>query len=373
MKTQIDIKDLTPPEIRFRDPALAPIWDKVINSARLSKSDGLTLIQTPDLLGLGRMADFAKQKVSGNNVYFVLNVQINATNLCVLSCKFCDFAAKVGDDHAYEFSIDEILEMIHPDMDEMHMTGGHHPTLPFEWYEELLQTVGRERPRVQIKAFTAAEIDYFHKRFKLSEDEVFDRLIEAGLQSMPGGGAEVFSERVRRLLFRGKCSAHRWMEIHHMAHRKGLPSNATLLYGHIETLEERIDHLIFLREGQDVTGGFLCFIPLEYQTGTTMLVQRQAPPADDLRMLATSRLMLDNIPHIKSYWVMSGAETAAIGLNFGADDLDGTIGKERIAHAALAASPFGLERDKMASMVNDAGRIAIARDALYGTIKVYDN
>ncbi len=361
--------DVPNPAIRFVDPNLMPIWEKVIGDQRLSKADGMTMMSSPDILSLGRMADFAKRRISGDKVYYVLNVQVNATNICVLSCKFCDFAAKTGDDHAYEMSYDEILDTIHPEMDEMHMTGGHHPTLPFEWYEELLRVVRRERPNVQIKAFTAAEIDYFCKRFKLSEDEVFDRLVDAGLHSMPGGGAEVFSDRVRRLLFRGKVDRHRWMEIHQMAHRRGIRSNATLLYGHIETVEERIDHLIFLRQGQDETGGFLAFIPLEYQLGTTLLVDRGATAIDDLRMLAVSRLMLDNVPHIKSYWVMTGAETAAIGLNFGADDLDGTIGTERIAHAALAASPLGLERASMAQMVRDAGRMPIARNALYAEIE----
>lgn len=359
------------PKIRFSDQSLIPIWEKVVGAERLDRGEGMTLLETPDLLALGRMADFAKRRISGDKVFFVLNVQVNPTNICVLSCKFCDFAAKPGDDHAYEMSYDQILETIHPDMDEMHMVGGHHHTLPFEWYEELLRTVRRERPNVQIKAFTVAEIDYFCKRFKLSEEEVFDRLIDAGLQSMPGGGAEVFSDRVRKLLFRGKVDRHRWMELHHMAHRKGLRSNATLLYGHIETLQERIDHLIFLREGQDETGGFLAFIPLEYQLGTTRLVERGATAIDDLRMLAVSRLMLDNLPHIKSYWIMTGAETSAIGLNFGADDLDGTIGQERIAHAALASSPLGLEREAMAQIIRDAGRLPVARNALYREVGTF--
>ena len=189
------------PQIRFGDQDLIPIWEKVVAAERLDGGDGMTLLETPDLLALGRMADFAKRRISGDKVFFVLNVQVNPTNICVLSCKFCDFAAKPGDDHAYEMSYDQILETIHPGMDEMHMVGGHHHTLPFEWYEELLRTVRRERPNVQIKAFTVAEIDYFCKRFKLSEEEVFDRLIDAGLQSMPGGGAEVFSDRVRKTAF----------------------------------------------------------------------------------------------------------------------------------------------------------------------------
>ncbi len=360
------------PAIRFQDPALGPIWEKSQRGQRLSEQDGLTCLATRDVIGLGRIADAAARRLSGDRVYFTFNVHINPTNVCVLSCKFCDFAAKVGDNHAYEYSIDEIIGQIHPELHEVHMVGGHHPTIPFEWYEDLLRAIKAERPTVQIKAFTAAEIDYFHKRFKLADREVLERLIDAGLDSMPGGGAEVFSERVRRELFRGKAGADRWIEIHHLAHSMGIRSNATLLYGHIETHQERVRHLMRLREAQDESGGWLCFIPLEYQLGTTLLVDRQASPIDDLRTLATSRLMLDNFPHIKAYWVMSGEETASIGLNFGADDLDGTIGTERIAHAALAASPLGLERDRMVRLIRSADKIPVERNATYDVVKVYD-
>ena len=357
---------------RLRDPALEPIWEKVQAGVRLDLNKGLHCLGTRDLLGLGQIADWAARQKSGDRVFFTLNVQVNPTNICVLACKFCDFAAKVGDAHAYEHSIEQILEQIHPEVHEVHMVGGHHPTIPFEWYEDLLRTIKRERPSVQIKAFTAAEIDYFHKRWKISEREIFERLLAAGLESMPGGGAEVFSERVRHLLFRGKAGADRWMEIHHLAHSMGIRSNATLLYGHIETHEERVEHLIRLREGQDASGGFLCFIPLEYQLGTTNLTPRQASALDDLRMLATARLMLDNFPHIKAYWVMSGEDTASIGLNFGADDLDGTIGTERIAHAALAASPLGLARERLVQLIRSAGKVPVERNATYEVVRVYD-
>jgi aminodeoxyfutalosine synthase len=359
------------PCIRFRDPALESIWGKVQSGVRLNKEDGLTLFNTDDLLSLGRIADFAARRISGNNVYFVLNVHINPTNICVLSCKFCDFAAKKGDAHAYEMSIEDILDRIHPELNEVHIVGGHHPDIPFEWYEELLGTINRERPNVQIKAFTAPEIDFFSKRWKLSEDEVFDRLAAVGHRSLTGGGAEVFSERVRRILFRGKVGAKRWFEIHAMAHARGLRSTATMLYGHIESLEERVIHLMRLREAQDHSGGFTCFIPLEYQLGTTNLVSRHASPLDDLRVLAVSRLMLDNIPHIKAYWVMSGESTAAIGLNFGADDMDGTIGEEKIAHAAHANSPLGIARDQIARLIEDAGKTPVLRDAVYEEMKAY--
>ncbi len=354
------------PEIRFRDTALAPIWAKVQAGARLDEADGLALFATTDVLNLGRMADFAARRVSGDRVYYVLNVHVNPTNICVLSCEFCDFAAKEGDDHAYVMSVEDILARIHPDVNEVHVVGGHHPALPFEWYEDLLRTIQKERPKVQIKAFTAPEIDFFARRWKLSIDEVFDRLAAVGHVSLTGGGAEVFSERVRRILFRGKIPAERWLEIHEMAHARGLRSTATMLYGHVETLAERVTHMVRLREAQDRSGGFTCFIPLEYQLGTTQLVARPVSPLDDLRMLAVSRLMLDNIPHIKAYWVMSGEETAAIGLNFGADDLDGTIGEERIAHAAEADSPLGMARERMENLIRDAGKEPVERDAVYG-------
>ena len=359
-------------DLVFRDPELIPIWEKTLRCERLSEADGLTCLGTYDVLGLGRIADEVARRKSDDRVYFTFNVHVNPTNVCVLSCKFCDFAAKVGDDHAYEYSIEEIIEQIPPGVHEVHIVGGHHPTIPFEWYEDLLRTIKVERPSVQIKAFTAAEIDYFHKRFKIAEAEVLERLIASGLDSMPGGGAEVFSERVRRELFRGKAGADRWIELHLLAHSLGLRSNATLLYGHIETYTERVQHLIRLREAQDESGGWLCFIPLEYQLGTTRLVPRQASPLDDLRVLATSRLMLDNFPHIKAYWVMTGEDTASIGLNFGADDLDGTIGTERIAHAALAPSPLGLERERIVRLVRSAGKIPVERNATYDVVKVYE-
>lgn len=366
----LDLKERTAEN--FRDPALGRVWDKVVAERRLSREDGLAMLQTQDLLGLGQIAGHASRSVSGDRAYFVLNVHINPTNICVLSCSFCDFAARKGDSHAYEHSVEDILNSIHPELREVHIVGGHHPDWPFEWYENLLRTIKMERPGVQIKAFTAAEIDYFNKRWKLSDREIFERLIEAGLHSMPGGGAEVFSERVRSELFRGKCGADRWIEIHSLAHSMGIRSNATMLYGHIETLAERVEHLIRLREAQDESGGYLCFIPLEYQVGTTKLVERHTSPIDDLRTLATSRLMLDNFPHIKSYWVMTGESTASIGLNFGADDLDGTIGQERIAHAALAASPLGIARDRMIDLIRDAGKVPVERDATYNVERVFD-
>ena len=360
-------------ELNLSDKRLFPIWDKVQAGERLSSSEGVILLATDDLAGVGRMADFAKKRVTGDKVYFVLNRHVNPTNICVLSCKFCDFAKKPGEKDAYEMSIDEILDHVDDDIHEIHIVGGHHPTWPFEYYVEMVKAIKEKAPHVQIKGFTASEIDYFQRRWKVSPEESLAILKEAGLQSMPGGGAEVFSSRVHKILLPGKANADRWAEIHKTAHRMGIPTNCTLLYGHIESFEERIEHLIRLRNIQDETGGFLAFIPLEYQVGMTKLRPRHTPPMDDLKMIAAARLMLDNIKYIKSYWVMLGAATASIGLNFGANDLDGTIGKERIAHAALAESPAGQARESMASSIRDARRSPVERDALYNEIKVYDH
>jgi aminodeoxyfutalosine synthase len=360
------------PDIDFSDPALAPMWEKVRTGRRLNADDGLRLFETDDLLGLGRMADFVKRRRCGDRVYFVVNRQVNPSNVCVLSCSFCDFGRKWGEEGAYEMSLDQILGLIDDEMHEVHIVGGHHPDWPFERYEEMLRAIHDRFPKVQLKAFTASEMDFFSKRFKLPVETVLARLKAAGLQSMPGGGAEVFSARLRKLLFPGKAGARRWLEIHRLAHRMGIKSNCSLLYGHVETYDERVRHLLLLRELQDETEGFLAFIPLEYQTGDTNLVPRQASAMDDLKTIAVSRLLLDNIPHIKAYWVMIGEETASMALHFGASDLDGTIGQERVAHAARAQSPAGLARERIIRLIRDAGKTPVERDALYDAVRVYD-
>jgi aminodeoxyfutalosine synthase len=309
----------------------------------------------------------------GDQVFFVINRYINPTNVCVLSCKFCDFAKKKGEAGAFEHSIEDMLAMIKDGVREVHIVGGHHPDWPFEYYERLIEAIHAQHPRVQIKAFTAAEIDYFWRRWKIEPEEALSRLKAAGLHSMPGGGAEIFSTRLQKLLlYTGKAGADRWCEIHGIAHRLGIRTNATMLYGHVETLEERVDHLLRLRQQQDESGGFLTFIPLAYQVGDTKLVPRQTPPTDDLRTIAASRLLLDNFPHVEAYWIMIGEATASIALNFGADDINGTLEDERIAHAAKAESPAGLAREQLLRMIRDAGKIPVERDALYNVIKVWN-
>ena len=353
------------------DPALKRIVAKLETGERLDRDDGLAVLTSQDLIGVGRLANAVKEMRSGPYAFFVLNRQINPTNICVISCKFCDFAAKAGDDDAYEMTMSEILEKVREPIHEVHLVGGLHPTWPFEYYEEMLRAIRRANPAVQIKAFTAVEIEFFSKIAKIPVEDVLNRLVSAGLDTMPGGGAEVFSDRVHDELYREKMGAEQWLEIHRVAHSKGIRTNATLLYGHIETHEERVEHLMLLRDLQDETGGFLSFIPLEFQLGYTNLVVRQASALDGLKTFAASRLLLENFPHIKAYWVMLGEETASMALQWGADDLDGTIGEEKIAHAALASSPLGMTAHKMLKLMREAGRVPVQRDARYRALTLF--
>jgi aminodeoxyfutalosine synthase len=358
--------------VRFSDPALEPIWDKVRHGRRLDRAEGLRLFATEDLLGVGRMADVAKSRREGDRVYFVMNRHITPTNVCVLSCAFCDFARKKGEAGAYEHTIEDMVGMVRAGVREVHIVGGHHPDWPFEYYERMIAAVAAAHPSVQIKAFTAAEIDYFWRRWKIEPKEALTRLRAAGLQSMPGGGAEIFSPRLARLLrYSGKADPDRWCEIHGTAHALGIRTNATMLYGHVETLEERVDHLLRLREQQDASGGFLTFVPLAYQPGTTRLVPRLTPPADILRTIAVSRLLLDNFPHVEAYWVVMGEATTSVALHFGADDVNGTLEDERIQHMAGAPTPAGVAREQLFRMIRDAGKVPVERDALYNVVQVW--
>ncbi len=359
-------------DIVFHDQALVPVWDKVQRGVRLDFGDGLAVLKSWDLTAIGKMADFVKRRMSGDDVFFVMNRQINPTNLCVLDCLFCDFAARPGDAHAYEMTIEEILGKLSPELSEVHIVGGLHPKWKFEQYLGIMEAIRDAYPTIQIKAWTAVEIDWFARIAKREVPEVLERLQEAGLRSLPGGGAEVFSERVREATFKHKMGAERWLEIHRIAHRMGIPSNATLLYGHIETYEERVAHMLRLREAEDESPGFLSFIPLALQPGETGLAERQASAIEDLRTVAAARLLLDNFPHVKSYWIMLGEETASVALNFGASDLDGTIGEERIAHYARAKSAVGLAREKLVEMIREAGKRPVERDALYHVVRAYD-
>ena len=355
--------------MRFADPRLEPIWERVAAGQRLDRQAGLTLFETDDLLGIGRMADHVKTRREGDRVFFVINRHITPTNVCVLACRFCDFARRKGEAGAYEHTIEDMVGMVREGVREVHIVGGHHPDWPFEYFERMLGAIHAAHPEVQIKAFTAAEIDYFWRRWKIEPKEALSRLKAAGLQSMPGGGAEIFSPRLARLLrYTGKADPERWCEIHGIAHALGIRTNATMLYGHVETLAERVDHLLRLREQQDTSGGFLTFVPLAYQVGTTKLVPRQTPPTDSLRTIAAARLLLDNFPHVEAYWVVLGEDTTSIALHFGADDVNGTLEDERIQHMAGASTPAGVAREQLFRIIRDAGKVPVERDALYNVV-----
>jgi aminodeoxyfutalosine synthase len=359
--------------VRFRDARLEPIADKVRAGERLDREDGLTLFATHDLLGVGRLADHVKSAREGDRVYFVINRHITPTNVCVLSCSFCGFARKPGTEGAYEHTVEDMVAMVRGETREVHIVGGHHPDWPFEYYERMVQAIHAAHPEVQIKAFTAAEVDYWWRRWKIEPAEALARLKAVGLQSMPGGGAEIFSPRLARLLkYTGKADPDRWCEIHGIAHGLGIRTNATMLYGHVETEAERVDHLLRLRAQQDASGGFVTFVPLAYQVAATRLRERQTPPTDSLRTIAVARLLLDNFPHVEAYWVTLGEQTASIALHFGADDVNGTLEDERIQHLSGAQTPAGLAREHLFRMIRDAGRIPVERDALYNVITVYD-
>ncbi|MBI4418146.1 MAG: aminofutalosine synthase MqnE, partial [Ignavibacteriales bacterium] len=360
-------------DMHIRDKELIPIWEKIRNGTRLTAEDGITMFRSPDVISLGKMAQTVQRQKSGDAVYFVLNQKIEPTNICVLSCKFCDFATKKGRADAYEITIEHILEKLTPEIHEVHITGGLHPDWEWSYYLDMLRQIRKHFPATDIKAFTAVEIDFFHKKFRIPIDEVLMQLRDAGLSTMPGGGAEVFSERVRRLLFNQKIGAKTWFEVHKIAHRLGIPSNGTILYGHIETIEERVDHILRIRQAQDETGGFLSFIPLAFQPGDTGIKPRDrfTSAIDDLKIIAISRLLLDNVPHIKAYWVMLTEEVASVALNFGADDMDGTVGGEKIAHDAGAITPMKLAKDQLVKIIRDAGKIPVERDVYYNPLNLH--
>ncbi len=356
--------------LELRDPVVAAARDTLLAGGRLTQEDGVRLFESP-VLELGRLAGAWARDLHGERVYFTVNRQLNPTNVCVLSCRFCDYAKKPGAPGAYTMAKEQILAHLDPEITELHVTGGLHDKWRFDDYVDVIRWVKEARPDVQVKAYTAVEIDFFCRLTKQPAEWVLGALRDAGLAALPGGGAEVFSERVRRELYRQKIGARRWLEIHEIAHRMGIPSNATLLYGHIETRAERVQHLVMLRELQDRAPGFLAFIPLAFQPGVTGLVKRQASAIEDLRTIAVSRLVLDNVPHVKSYWVMLGRDTASVALDFGATDLDGTIGVEKIAHAAQARSPVGLAEDAMVQTIREAGKLPVQRDALYRVVREY--
>ena len=358
----------------FDDPRLAPIHAKVMAGERLSPQDGLTLYRTPDLLGVGWLANVVRERLHGNKTYYNVNRHINPTDVCVASCKLCAFGKKARDPEAYTMSLEQIWERAgHGYRDavtEFHIVGGLHPELSLDWYCEMLSGLKQRYPNVHLKAFTMVEIGYFAKRAKLTPTEVLERLKAAGMDSMPGGGAEIFNERVRRIICDHKLTGDEWIETARIAHKLGVHSNCTMLYGHIETEEDRLDHLLRLRTLQDDTQGFQTFIPLAFHPDNTDLSHLPKTTGfDDIREVAVSRLMLDNISHIKAYWVMMTPEIAQIALRFGADDLDGTVVEEKIYRDAGGATTGNLRRADLLRLITEAGREPVERDTFYRPVE----
>ncbi|MHC4342009.1 MAG: aminofutalosine synthase MqnE, partial [Planctomycetota bacterium] len=341
---------------------------------RLSYEDGVRIFRSDDLAALGWAANRMREERHGEIAYYLKNRHINYSNVCKYDCMFCSFYRKEGEEGAWAWSVDEVLEHVAPYKDsgltEFHIVGGVHPRLPFDYYLDMLRALKREHPEVAIKAFTAIEIAYFAE---LTGAGIRDTLIElqkAGLEMIPGGGAEVFADRVRYKVCREKADADRWFEVHETAHELNIPSNATLLYGHIETLEERVDHLLRLRDLQDRTNGLKSYIPLAYHPGGNRLEKLGAPTGvDALKNVAAGRLLLDNVEHIKAYWIMLGIKVAQLALSYGADDLDGTVTWERIYHMAGAQTPEGMTEERLQQVIREADRVPVERDAFYNRVK----
>ena len=355
------------------DPNLVPVARKLSEGKRLDFTDGMTLMTTTDLLGLGHLADKARRHKNRDLAYYVVNRHLNYSNVCVNGCAFCAFQRKEGQPGGYLLSPEEAAEKVREpaemQVDELHVVGSCHPSMQLEYYEDLLRAIGRARPEASIKAFTPVEIDHMAKVSGVGPGEVLDRLKQAGLVLMPGGGAEVFSPRVRKKLCPRKISGEKWLEIAGLAHQKGIPTNATMLYGHIETPEDRVEHLLALRDQQDISGGFNSFIPLAFHSDNTGLAGlSRTTGLDDLRVIAASRLLLDNFPHIKAYWIMLSTKLAQVALNFGADDMDGTIVEERISHMAGATTAQGLTESQLAGMIKASGFVPARRDSFYNVV-----
>ncbi|HZW27659.1 MAG TPA: aminofutalosine synthase MqnE [Trueperaceae bacterium] len=364
-----------------RDPALARVADKVLAGDRLTLEDGLVLYRTRDLPGVMRLADHARRRKVGDKAYYVHSLRLSQTNVCYVGCTFCGFQRRFGEEGVWDYDLEQVWEFVdkhyHPDLTEIHISSGHHPKREWQYYLDLVKGLTERYPGVQVKAWTAAEIHHFSRitRPRLSYREILEQLKDHGLVALPGGGAEVFAERVRKQIARAKVTADQWLEIHRTAHELGLPTNATMLYGHIETLEERLDHMLRLRALQDETGGFFSFVPLALQPDNNQLSKelgtRFTTGVDDLRNLAVARLVLDNFPHVKGYWIMITPELTQVSLSAGVSDVDGTIKAEKIAHAAGAVTEEGMEEEELKRLIRGAGRVPVLRDALYRELRVF--
>jgi aminodeoxyfutalosine synthase len=361
-------------QTRLHKLGLSEIEDKLNAGVRLTFDDGLALFACPDTLALGWLANREREKRHGARTYYNFNIRLEATNVCVASCLFCAFARlKPGDDGSYTMSLEEAWDKLrqraHQPLTEIHVVNGLHPDLPFDYYLEMLRGFKRIRPGIHLKCFTAVEIAFFADLYGMTDQQVLVALKEAGLDSLPGGGAEVFAERVRQKICHDKCGADRYLEIHSLAHGLGMRSNITMLYGHIETVAERVDHMLRTRALQDQTGGLQAFIPLAFHPDNNQMRKLPAPTAvDTLRVHAVARLMLDNIPHVKAFWIATGVEVAQMALWFGVDDLDGTVQEEKIYHMAGARTPESMSTSAIRQLIRTAGREPVERDTLYNVV-----
>lgn len=354
---------------------LKNIEEKILSGKRLTERDALKLFETDDIFSLGRLASSMAEKKNGNKAYFIRNRHINPTNICVNRCRFCAFSRSAGQEGAFELTIEEIVNKLRPlvltgrPISEVHIVGGLHPDWPFEYYLEMISTIKKHFPKLHIKAFTAVEVDYMARISRLGLEATLDALKSNGLDSMPGGGAEIFAPAIRNRLCPEKISGARWLEVMSAAHRAGIRTNATMLYGHIEKYGDRADHLIRLRKLQDRTGGFQAFIPLAYHPKNTKIKGRYTSGIDDLKTIAISRLFLDNFDHIKAYWIMLGEKISQLALKFGADDIDGTIIEEKITHSAGAMTGEQLSADQLVYLIKRAGKIPVERDSFYRKVR----
>ena len=358
------------------DP-LAVVEDKVAQGERLSAADGAALFESSDLLRIGRLAERFRRQKAGDDVYFVVNRHINYTNVCRNRCRFCAFSREEGEPGAYTLTVDEVLAKARVGVErgatEIHIVGGEHPALPYQSIRAMVAGIRDLAPAAHIKAFTASEIVHFAEAEGASVEDILRDLQAAGLDSLPGGGAEILDARVRAQVCPAKISGERWLEVHQLAHRLGLKTNATMLYGHVETYKDRVDHLLRLRAAQDVTGGFQAFIPLAFQPKNSAL--SHLPPttgADDLKTLAVARLLLDNFAHIKAYWVMTGLKLAQVALFFGANDMDGTVVEEIISLMSGSGHGQTVARSELVRVIRDAGRTPVERDALYRVVRRFE-
>jgi aminodeoxyfutalosine synthase len=361
-----------------RMDTLAPIREKVEAGERLDFEDGVALLESDDLLGLGELADLARRRRGGGDeVYFVQNLYLNQTNVCRVKCKFCAFAVTLKQPDAYTYTAEELAadalrQREATGFTEIHMVGGESPHVDFDYYVAIVRRLHEALPDVHLKLFTASEIHHMTTLSGLTHEEVLRQLQAVGLGSLPGGGAEVFADRVRRLVAPGKEHPDIWFHVHRTAHALGIPTHCTMLYGHVETYEERVDHLLRLRALQDETGGFLAFIPLAFHPENTVFERRgwkHTPASDDLEMIAVSRLLLDNIPHVKAYWIMMGLPLAQVALHFGANDVQGTVVREEIFHAAGARTETEQKVEELVRVIREAGRVPVQRDTRYKELR----